>query len=83
MGQVDARTDEAGHVQHPAITMTDTSAENHSATALMMAAILVFAAAFFDLVDGAWSKNPLLFIAGVLFTCSGVLLFDLWKQNPR
>jgi hypothetical protein len=35
------------------------------------------------LVDGALSKNPLLCIAGVLFTCSGVLLFDLWKQNPR
>ena len=83
MGQADARTDEAGHSHHPANTMTDTSAEKHSATALMMAALLVFAAAFFDLADGALSKNPLLFIAGVLFSCSGALLFDLWKQNPR
>jgi hypothetical protein len=49
----------------------------------MTAAILVMAAAFFDLVDGAVSKNPLLFVAGVLFSWSAVLLFDLWKQNLR
>jgi hypothetical protein len=48
-----------------------------------MAAILVMAAASFDLLDGAMSANPSLFVAGVLFFCSGVLLFALWKQNPR
>jgi hypothetical protein len=63
--------------------MTDAFAESHRASALMMAAIFVMAAGFFDLVDGAVSGNLLLFIAGVLFSCSGVLLFDLWKQNPR
>jgi hypothetical protein len=46
----------------------------------MMAALLVVVAAMFDLVDGALSKNPLLFIAGVLFACSGVLLFELRKK---
>jgi hypothetical protein len=49
----------------------------------MMAAILVMGAGFFDLADLAVSERPLLFIAGVLFSCSGVLLFDLWKQNPH
>jgi hypothetical protein len=63
--------------------MTDTFAESHGATALTMAAILVMAAASFDLLDGAMSANPSLFVAGVLFFCSGVLLFALWKQNPR
>jgi hypothetical protein len=77
------RTDESGYFSHPVNTMTDAFAESHRATALMMAAILVIAAAIFDLVAGALSKDPLLFIAGVLFSCSGVLLFDLWKQNPR
>jgi putative Ca2+/H+ antiporter (TMEM165/GDT1 family) len=48
-----------------------------------MAAILVIAAGVFDLVDGAVSENPLLFIAGVLFSCFGVFLFDLRKQNLR
>jgi len=63
--------------------MTDTIAESHSATALMMAATLVMAAGFFDSVDGAASGNLLLFIAGILFSCSGVLSFDLWRQNLR
>jgi hypothetical protein len=49
----------------------------------MMAAMLVMGAAFFDLVDGAMSENPLLFIAGVGFSCTGVLLLDLGKQNLR
>jgi uncharacterized membrane protein HdeD (DUF308 family) len=70
------------YLGHLVNTMTATFAESHRATALMMAAILVMAG-FFDLVDGAVSENPLLFVAGVLFSCSGVLLFDLWKQNPR
>jgi putative Ca2+/H+ antiporter (TMEM165/GDT1 family) len=68
---------------HLVNTMTDTFAEGHRAIALMMAAICVMAAASFDLIAGAMSENPLLFIAGVLFFCSGVLLFKLWKQNPR
>jgi len=63
--------------------MTDTFAESHRASALIMAAIFVMAAASFDLVDGALSASPLLFVSGVLFFCSGVLLFALWKQNPR
>jgi hypothetical protein len=63
--------------------MTDTFAESRSATALLMAAMLVVVAALFDLVDGALSKNPLLFIAGMLFAGSAVLLCELWKQNPR
>jgi putative Ca2+/H+ antiporter (TMEM165/GDT1 family) len=69
-----------GHLDN---TMTDIFAESHRATALMMAAILVMAAGVFDLVDGAVSENPLLFIAGVLFSCFGVFLFDLRKQNLR
>jgi hypothetical protein len=71
------------YLGHLVNTMTDTFAESHRATALMTAAIFVMAAGFFDLVDGAVSENPLLFVAGVLFSCSGVLLFDLWKQNPH
>jgi putative Ca2+/H+ antiporter (TMEM165/GDT1 family) len=69
------------YLGHLVNTMTDTFAESHRATALMMAAILVMAAGVFDLVDGAVSENPLLFIAGVLFSCFGVFLFDLRKQN--
>jgi drug/metabolite transporter (DMT)-like permease len=49
----------------------------------MMAGMFVMAAAFFDLIDGVVSQNPPLFISGVLFSCAAVLLFDLWKQNPR
>jgi hypothetical protein len=71
------------YLGHLVNTMTDAFAENLRATALMMAAILVMAAATFDLLAGVVSGNPLLFIAGVLFACSGVLLFDLWKQNPH
>jgi hypothetical protein len=71
------------YLGHWVNTMTDTLAESHRATALMTAAILVMAAGFFDLVDGAVSENPLLFIAGVLFCCSGVFVFDLRKQNLR
>jgi|HubBroStandDraft_1064217.scaffolds.fasta_scaffold06232_5 hypothetical protein len=77
------RTDEAGYRSHLANTIADTFAESHSATALMTAEMLVMAAATFDLLDGVVSENPLLFVAGVLFSCSGVLLFALWKQNPR
>jgi hypothetical protein len=44
-----------------------------------MAAILVMAAGFFDLVDGAVPESPLLLVAGLLFSCSGALSFDLWK----
>lgn len=69
------------YLGHLVNTMTDTFADTHRATALMMAAILVMAAGVFDLVDGAVSENPLLFIAGVLFSCFGVFLFDLRKQN--
>jgi hypothetical protein len=60
--------------------MTNTFAESQRAIAVM---ILVTPAGFFDLVGLAVSERPLLFIAGVLFSCSGVLLFDLWKQNPH
>jgi LPXTG-motif cell wall-anchored protein len=77
------RTPQAGYFGHPVNAMTNTFPERHSATALMMAAILVMAAATFDLVDGAVSQNPVLFIAGILFACSGALLFDFRKQNPR
>jgi hypothetical protein len=48
-----------------------------------MAAILVTAAASFHLIVGVLSENPQLFIACVLFFCTGLLLFDLWKQNPH
>jgi NAD/NADP transhydrogenase beta subunit len=48
-----------------------------------MAAMLVMAAAFFDFVEGVVLENPLLFIAGVLLSCSGVLLCKIWNQNPR
>ena len=75
-----AAEDYFGHLVN---TMTDTLAESHRATALWMAAMLVMAAAFFDLIDGAVSENPLLFIAGILFSCTGVLLLEIWKQNPR
>jgi putative Ca2+/H+ antiporter (TMEM165/GDT1 family) len=71
------------YLGHLVNTMTDTFADTHRATALMMAAIFVLAAGVFDLVDGAVSENPLLFIAGVLFSCFGVFLFDLRKQNLR
>jgi hypothetical protein len=71
------------YLGHLVNTMTDAFAENLRATALMMAAILVMAAGFFDLVDGAVSENQPLFVAGVLFFCPGVLWFDLWKQNPH
>jgi hypothetical protein len=76
------RKDETGCHGRRVKTMTDTFAESRRATALRMAAILVVGAAVFDLVDGAVSGNPLLFIAGILFACSGVLLFDLRNQNP-
>lgn len=65
------RTDEAGYRGHLVDTMTDTFVENHSATALIMVAMLAMAAAFFDLIDGVASENPLLFISGVLFCCAG------------
>ena len=52
-------------------TLTDTFPESHRATAPMMSTILVMGAGFFDLLDGAVSKNPPLFVAGVLFCCSG------------
>jgi hypothetical protein len=71
------------YLGHLVNTMTDTFAESHRTIALMMAAIFVMAAASFDLIAGAVSENPLLFIAGVLFSGSGVLLCKLWKQNPR
>jgi hypothetical protein len=71
------------YLGHLVNTMTDTFAESHRANAVMMAAILILAAASLDLIDGVVSENPLLFIAGVLFFCSGLLLFDLWKQNPH
>jgi len=74
---------EPGYPGHLLNKMKATLAESHRATALMMAAMLVMGAAFFDLVDGAMSENPLLFIAGVGFSCTGVLLLDLWKQNLR
>jgi len=77
------RTYEAGYGHHMANTMTDTFAESNRASALIMAAIFVMAAASFDLMDGAVSENPPLFFAAVLFFCSVVLLFALWKQNPR
>jgi hypothetical protein len=63
--------------------MTDIFAESGGASALITAAIFIMAAASFDLMDGAVSANPLLFFAGVLFFCSGALLFALWKRNPR
>ena len=40
------RTDESGYFSHLVNTMTDAFAESHKATALMMAAIFVMAAAF-------------------------------------
>jgi hypothetical protein len=64
------------YLGHLVNTMTDTFAESHGANALIMAAMFVLAAAVFDFVDGAMSKNPLLFISGILFACCGVLLFD-------
>jgi hypothetical protein len=76
-----AQTDEAGYFGNLVNTMTDTFAESHRATALIMAATLVVAAVVFDLVDGEMSNNPLLFIAGALFAGVGVLLFDLEKHN--
>lgn len=75
------RTKDAGYLGHLVNTMTDTFAESHKATALMMVAMLVMGAAFFDLVDGVVSENALLFIAGVLFSCFGVLLLEIWKQS--
>jgi hypothetical protein len=77
------RTDEAGYRGDLVDTMTDTFVENHSATALIMVAMPAMAAAFFDLIDGAASENPLLFISGVLFCCAGALSFELRQQNPR
>jgi hypothetical protein len=84
LGQVDASgRDEARYFGQLVNTMTDTFAESHRTTALIMAAIFVMGAATFDLVDGAVSENPLLFIAGVLFFGSAVLLFGFCNQNPR
>jgi hypothetical protein len=77
------QTYEADQIGDLVNTMTDIFAEGHRASALMMAGMFVMAAAFFDLIDGVVSQNPPLFISGVLFSCAAVLLFDLWKQNPR
>jgi drug/metabolite transporter (DMT)-like permease len=77
------QTYEADQIGDLVNTMTDIFAEGHRTSALMMAGMFVMAAAFFDLIDGVVSQNPPLFISGVLFSCAAVLLFDLWKQNPR
>jgi len=73
--------DEACDLDRLVDTMTEAFSGRHRLPGLMMTALLLVAAAVFDLVDGAVSENPLLFIAGVLFSCTAVLLLDLWQQN--
>jgi hypothetical protein len=76
------QTYEAAYLDQLVNAMPDTIAESHRSTSLMMAAMLLIAASF-DLVHGALSETPLLFIAGVLFACSRVVLLNLWNHNPR
>jgi hypothetical protein len=63
--------------------MNDTSAKSHGATALLTAAILFMAAGASDALYSVLSGKGLLFSAGAVLFCLGVLLFKLSKRNSH